>query len=219
MEPMEPDSGLIRLEAHLAKRPRRDSEVRLKEDPYASLVTAAQTGDREALGQLLRVLAPRLRGAARALFGGEHPDLDDVVQDALIAVVKALPAFAGRSTVIHYAYRITVRVALAGKRKSRERVARYEPVADVDVLQEDGREGLLATERRNAVRALLDTLPENQAETMALRVCLGMSLAEVGAATDAPVNTVRSRLRLAREAMRRRIEADPTLSELLEGWL
>ena len=213
------DSGLIRLEAHLAKRTRRDSEVRLKQDPYASLVSAAQTGDREALGQLLRVLAPRLRGAARALFGGEHPDLDDVVQDALIAVVKALPAFAGRSTVIHYAYRITVRVALAGKRKSQERVSRYEPVADLDHLEEDGREDLLATERRNAVRGLLDALPENQAETMALRVCLGMSLAEVSAATDAPVNTVRSRLRLARGAMRRRIEADATLSELLEGWL
>jgi len=213
------DSGLIRLEAHLAKRPRRDSEVRLKKDPYASLAAAAQQGDREALGQLLRVLAPRLRGAARALFGGDHPDLDDVVQDALIAVVKALPAFAGRSTVIHYAYRITVRVCLAGKRKSRERFARYEPTADLEHLTDDGRADLLTSERRDAVRSLLDTLPDNQAETMAMRVCLGMSLAEVGAATDTPVNTVRSRLRLAREALRRRIEADPELSDLLEGWL
>ncbi len=193
--------------------------MRLRQDPYASLAAAAQQGDREALGQLLRVVAPRLRAAARALFGGDHPDVDDLVQDSLIAFVHALPAFAGRSSVIHYAYRITVRVCLAGKRRSRERGSRYEPVADVEVFGGESPGDELANERREAVRDLLEGLPENQAETMALRVCLGMSLNEVASATDTPVNTVRSRLRLAREAMRRAIEADARLSDLMEGWL
>jgi RNA polymerase sigma-70 factor (ECF subfamily) len=38
---------------------------------------------------------------------------------------------------------------------------------------------------------------------------------EVADATGAPVNTVRSRLRLAKEALRRRIEEDPALIEVL----
>jgi hypothetical protein len=37
----------------------------------------------------------------------------------------------------------------------------------------------------------------------------------VSAATGAPNNTVRSRGRLAKEALRRRIEADPRLLDLL----
>jgi RNA polymerase sigma-70 factor (ECF subfamily) len=40
---------------------------------------------------------------------------------------------------------------------------------------------------------------------------------EVADATGAPINTVRSRVRLAKEALRRRIEEDPTLAELLGG--
>ena len=49
-----------------------------------------------------------------------------------------------------------------------------------------------------------------------MRVVLGWSLEEIAAHTQVPVNTVRSRLRLAKEAMRRRIEADAALVEALE---
>ena len=63
------------------------------------------------------------------------------------------------------------------------------------------------------VRALLDDLPEEQSEALALRFMLGWSLLEIAEASGAPVNTVRSRLRLAKEALRRRVEADPALAE------
>jgi RNA polymerase sigma-70 factor (ECF subfamily) len=39
---------------------------------------------------------------------------------------------------------------------------------------------------------------------------------EVADATGAPVNTVRSRLRLAKEALAKRIDEDPFLAEALE---
>ena len=45
---------------------------------------------------------------------------------------------------------------------------------------------------------------------------IGWSLAEMAEATGAPLNTVRSRLRLGKEALRRRIEGDPALAEELE---
>jgi RNA polymerase sigma-70 factor (ECF subfamily) len=41
-------------------------------------------------------------------------------------------------------------------------------------------------------------------------------LEEISAASGAPINTVRSRMRLAKEALRKRIEADPALRDLLE---
>jgi RNA polymerase sigma-70 factor (ECF subfamily) len=46
---------------------------------------------------------------------------------------------------------------------------------------------------------------------------LGWSLEEVASATGVPVNTVRSRVRLAKEALRRRIEALPHLAVELEA--
>ena len=86
----------------------------------------------------------------------------------------------------------------------------------LDHVDGDAVDHVLAEKRRVAIRELLSTLPENQAETLALRVVLGMSLAEVATATNVPLNTVRSRIRLAREALMSKIEANPTLLELLD---
>lgn len=217
------DSGLLRLRGHLRKQAAGADEHRASSrserpihDPYAPLARLAREGDREALGQLLRVLAPKCAGAARALFGPDHPDLDDLVQDSLIAVAKAIPAFQGRSTVSHYAYRITVRVCLAGRRRRRRLDEREQLIESPDELAVTNLpDAVVSSRRREAVRDLLDTLPNVQAETLALRMCLGMALEEVSEITGAPVNTVRSRLRLARQTLLRRVDADPALKELL----
>ncbi|MEQ9325210.1 MAG: sigma factor-like helix-turn-helix DNA-binding protein, partial [Polyangiaceae bacterium] len=66
------------------------------------------------------------------------------------------------------------------------------------------------------LRELLEDLTSGLRETLALRVVLGCSLAEIAESTEVPLNTVRSRLRLAKEAMRRRIEADPALARALD---
>ncbi|HTA21242.1 MAG TPA: sigma factor-like helix-turn-helix DNA-binding protein, partial [Polyangia bacterium] len=76
---------------------------------------------------------------------------------------------------------------------------------------------VLRARRTAAFRGLLDDLPEEQAETFALRVVLDYSLDQVAAATGAPVNTVRSRVRLAREKLKQRIERDPELWDMLRG--
>ena len=72
-----------------------------------------------------------------------------------------------------------------------------------------------AQRRRELLRELLARLPEEQAETLALRVVLGWSLDEIASATGAPTNTVRSRMRLAKDALRKSIEKSPGLSEEL----
>jgi DNA-directed RNA polymerase specialized sigma24 family protein len=71
-------------------------------------------------------------------------------------------------------------------------------------------------DQRQVMRDLLADLPGEQAEALALRVVLGWwSLEEVARAYGIPTNTVRSRVRLAKEAPRRRIEATPGLVEML----
>ena len=69
---------------------------------------------------------------------------------------------------------------------------------------------------RNREGAQWRGLFESYAEALAMRVVLGWSLEEIAAQSGAPLNTVRSRLRLAKEGMRRRIEEKPDLVEALE---
>jgi RNA polymerase sigma-70 factor (ECF subfamily) len=66
------------------------------------------------------------------------------------------------------------------------------------------------------VRELLDTLPQPLADAFALHTVLGYTVVEIAEASGAPIETVRSRLRLARQALRKRILADGMLREVAE---
>lgn len=184
------------------------------------LVRAAQAGDSSAVDLLLSQLTPPVLRAARALLGPAHPEIDDLVQDVLIAVFDALPSFRGDCTLLHFAIRIAARRAATMRRRSRSVLQwlgaffrREEPFR---FEASDLRDETAADRRRRALRTLLGELPEAQAETLIMRVALEYGIEEIAQATRAPVNTVRSRLRLAKDALRRRIEADPRWAELWE---
>ena len=83
--------------------------------------------------------------------------------------------------------------------------------------QRDGDRAELERRRRAFVRRMFDLLPEAQGQVLALRFLLGYSLEETALAVGAPVNTVRSRIRLAKEAMRVHLAADPLLYACFEG--
>lgn len=190
-----------------------------KDSALDALAKAAVGGDMEATGRLLKAVAPAMMRAARALMGASHPDVDDVVQQSLIGLVQAMPAFRGDCSPTHYATRIVARIAVAARHRAKRRGDRNDESVELTAIPGMSAplaDHVAAERRRSAVRGLLERLPEEQAETLALRVALGFSLSEVAAATSVPLNTVRSRIRLAKEALRKRIEADPLLLQLLE---
>ena len=185
----------------------------------ASLAARAAQGDMAATQGLLKAVAPGMVRSARALMGATHPDLDDVVQQSLIGLVQALPAFRGDCSPQHYANRIVARIAVHARQRARIRGERNDEsveLGSIDAHATPLSEHVASERRRLLVRGLMERLPEEQAETLALRVGLGFSLAEVAATTGVPLNTVRSRIRLAKESLRKRIEADPQLLLMLE---
>jgi RNA polymerase sigma-70 factor (ECF subfamily) len=189
-----------------------------RNDPLADLARRANTGDAAAMRQLLRSLATPLLGAVRAIAGRNAPDIEDIAQETMVALVQALPAFRGECSVVHYGSRIAVRTAMAARKRRMIRQHRADALsheAVEETFAASAGEDAWAVRRRELLRALLDELPEAQADTFALRIALGYSMQEVADATGAPVNTVRSRLRLAKEALRHRIEKDPAFAELI----
>jgi RNA polymerase sigma-70 factor (ECF subfamily) len=193
-----------------------------EDDGIRALVAAAAAGDAGAARRVLERVAPTVHRVVRTVLGpsgGHGAHAEDVTQDALLALVHALGAFRGECGFVHYACRIATRVAVAARR-ARAAEAHVEPLdvglgggaIEAPVAGDDPE----APRRRAILRALLDELPEAQAETLVLRVMLGYSMAEIARATSAPLNTVRSRLRLAKEALRSRIEQDQALAEMLE---
>ena len=192
-----------------------------QDDPLLALLPRATAGDAVAVRAMVGALSPEVVRVVRAVLGGSDGELDDVVQEALLGLLHALPGFRAECSLRGFANRIAVRAALRARRRARTRAAqRGVLAASASDLHgtpcRQPEEQHLAQRRRALLHGLLDSLPEVQAETLALRVVLGFSLEETAAATAVPLNTVRSRVRLAREALRARIEADPALLELLE---
>ncbi len=191
-------------------------------DPLLGLARAAARGDRSAQRTLLVSVGPALLGVVRGVLGSAHPDVEDVLQEAMAAVHDALPNFRGECWTIHYARRIAVQVAMNARRRAGYR-AQYTPSTPPEALIDLARDERspadmqAAAERREALRRLLDELPEPQAEALALHVVLGYSVDETSAITQVPRDTVRSRLRAALAALRHKVRRDEVWLELLGG--
>ncbi len=195
------------------------------DDGMRELVARAAAGDRASARRVLERVAPAVHRVVRTVLGPSAPFAEDVAQDALVALVRAFGSFRGECGVVHFACRIATRVAMAARRAraAEAHLTTLDALGEDDALELPAHDRQVAADddaeaprRRALVRTLLDELPEAQAETLALRVMLGYSIAEVAAATGVPMNTVRSRLRLAKEALKSRITEDPRLAELLE---
>jgi RNA polymerase sigma-70 factor (ECF subfamily) len=216
----EPDNG-----PDLASAPEQDGAAVGAAAPgnpgLSPWVRRARSGDPEGIARVVAELAPGVLRAVRALVGREHPDVEDLTQDVLLAVVAALPEFRGDSTLLHFAVRIAARKSVLVRRRRRsvadwlqtfwraEQPLREGPATAHDEARGDRQRALLCR--------LLAELPDAQAEALMLRVVYGHSIEEISAITRTPLNTVRSRLRLAKEALRRRIETEPRWAELGDG--
>jgi RNA polymerase sigma-70 factor (ECF subfamily) len=158
--------------------------------------------------------------AIRKVFGRSGPELEDAMQEAVEGLLGALPSFKGECTVSHFASRVAVLSALASRRRSTFRaqfvVDAPEAVGAMPSGGPSPVETLAASRRRGALAMLLDELPPAQAEVLVLHAALGFTVDEVAASVGRPAETVRSRLRLAKQALRGRIEGDPELAEILE---
>ena len=161
-------------------------------------VAAAASGDRKAAQALCRELLPRVRNLVRYLVRGDAR-VDDVAQDAMIAVLRGLGSFRGDGTFEAWVDRVVARSTFATLRRLR---AETQPgMEDVADRERDPSEAS-PYESRRELAAALDQLPHDQRQALVLHFSVGMTVPEIAEAVAAPFETVRSRLRLAKAALR-----------------
>lgn len=174
------------------------------EDALRASIAAAARGDRAAAGRLLRERVPRIRNLVRYLVRGDE-DVDDIAQQALLAILRGLPTYVGSGSFDAWCDRITARETFAFVRRRRaESHRRREAAPEMRLLQggageSQGRDAY--AERRAAVQ-LLELLPDEQRTVVALHHIAGMSMAEVAALLEIPHETARSRARLGMKRLR-----------------
>jgi RNA polymerase sigma-70 factor, ECF subfamily len=170
--------------------------------------------DPAAVSDVLAALLPKLRRWVHRILGPTSA-LDDVVQDALIAIAHALPRFRGEAAVETFAYRIAIRVASRALRRRRDEVPLELVPPPPDLVDPESR---LA--HREMVRSLyraLDELPTKHRLIFVLCELEGMAPSDAAVVLGERAATVRSRLRRARDAVAARLDADGNLAWLRGG--
>jgi RNA polymerase sigma-70 factor (ECF subfamily) len=190
------------------------------EDPLVALARKAAARDRDAMRRLIVAVGPAMLRVIRTIVGPNVADAEDILQDASEAFLTAIGSFKGRCSVLHFACRVAVFSALAWRRRLALRSARIVDDAEIDEWPGEGglspAEMVMAVRRREALELLLDDLPPPQAEVLVLHCALDFTVDEIAAAVGRPMETVRSRLRLAKQALRDRIGENAQLAEILE---
>jgi len=206
--PPRPVEAFVRAIAGLFGVPLRSAPL-FAED-FARALQAST--DRAAAGALLRELVPRVRNLVRYLVRGDSA-VDDLAQDALVAVLRGLPTYRGDAPLHAWVDRIVVRSTFEGRRRARLRSTREGaelPGDDSAPMRQSSPEWSL--DRRALVLAL-EQIHAEQRDALVLHHVVGMSVPEVAESLGAPLETVRSRLRLGMSQLRQRLSLAPNAEE------
>jgi len=168
-------------------------------DPLRALALAARDGETAAFSQLYE----RTREQAwRVLYRvvGASPDLEDLLQEAYLQLMRALKGYRGDSRVSTFLHRVCVNVGLMhlrSKRRRPEDVMEEPPEVHTSEAADPERAAQVKQAAALVQRALA-TLSEDKATVFVYHDLLGHRPEEISELVDCPVNTVRSRLNRAR---------------------
>jgi RNA polymerase sigma-70 factor (ECF subfamily) len=143
--------------------------------------------------------------SARGL-GVAESSVDDVLQDVFVVVHRRLPEFEGRASIRTWLVRILVRVISEHRRRFR-RKEDHAPLPE-QIRDSGVPSPMEEVARAQAVRLLgeiLGAMDEDQRTVFVLAEIEEIPVPEIAAAIDANVNTVYSRLRLARREYERHL--------------
>ncbi len=175
----------------------------VKSDPrFSTIVLLAQTGDRQALEEVLRKIQKPVYYYILRITG-KADTAEDLTQDTLIQVVQKLKYLREPAALSAWVYRIATRIVFR-QLKSRDRLEDHQDLDSIAELSDDGIE-LLKKELELDFLKVTQHLSHDMRATLQLRVIEGHSLKEIAVILEIPMGTAKSRLstslRQVREAL------------------
>jgi len=171
----------------------------------ADLLRRARSGERAAVESVLRLHYDTVHALChRMVLSPECAD--DAVQNALLAVVRGLPRFDGRSKLSTWIYRIATNAAIDEIRRLQRAPRATDPVV-LAATQTAGPESdptadlVEHLDDFSALAGALAKVPHDFRVALVLRYVADLDYAEVAAVLGVPVGTVRSRLARGKEAL------------------
>lgn len=141
---------------------------------------------------------------------GDRATADDLLQETLLKIARALPEFEGRSSVKTWAFTIATRVATDHFRKPHSR-ARTIEIDDTEIpLVTDAEidQRLVIDEMNTCVRGVIDSLPEDYRTALVLHDLEGQTAAQVGDIVGCSIATAKIRIHRARRRLKQALDQE-----------
>jgi RNA polymerase sigma-70 factor (ECF subfamily) len=160
----------------------------------------AVSGNEAAIAELFGALLPRVRNLVRYLVRNDA-EVDDLSQDALVAILRGLPSYNGEGSFRSWSDRVVARCVFAGVKQRARRAAELRVEARLEEARSPGDSPDGEPDRRRLAR-LLDVLSNEQRQVIVCHHVLGYSLPELALEIGIPLESCRSRLRLGKQRLR-----------------
>lgn len=174
----------------------------MQDIPKNTLIKASE-GDMEAFEEIYGTASGYVYTIALKVTGSRE-DAEEVTQDVFISIHKNLKRFQFRSSFKTWLYRITANMAINAYRKRSRECGKMMPYDD-GIAVEDKKapevSGIDEEYRQKMVNRMLDSLPLEQRACIVLKEMEGLKYREIAHALRININTVRSRLKRAREKL------------------
>ncbi len=197
------------MSANIVSDDERDKTQTEQRARFAGLVAAIATRqDRAAFADLFAFYAPRLKAYLIRLGLGPS-QAEDTAQEVMVTVWRKAGQFdPAQASVATWIYRIARNRRIDAFRREQRQVLD----ADDPALQPEAEpapdSGLDAAEREDQVRMALAELPAEQVDLIRRAFYEGLSHRQIADVTGLALGTVKSRLRLAFQKLRLRLEGE-----------
>lgn len=173
------------------------------------LVRRAAAGEYRAFEEIYKLTSGYVYSVAfRVLHAKE--DAEEVAQDVFVKLYKNLKGFRFKATLTTWLYRVAVNTAI--NQYNRVKRKRSREISDEDILDTRGvgpeaEVNMNKEDNEKKIGSLLEKLNPDQKACIILRELEGLSYEEISRAMGIKINTVKTRIKRARETLIRQASA------------
>lgn len=173
------------------------------EDISRDIITKAARGDIRAFEEIYKKTSVYVYNIALRVANSVE-DADEITQDVFMKVYNNLGRFNFLSSFKTWIYRITVNTAINYKKASNKHAAErtnYDAASQVAYTEETQSSAVEKDDNQKKLSVLLNNLNPDQRACLVLREIEGLDYKEIASILKININTVRTRLKRARQKL------------------
>lgn len=167
------------------------------------IIHLAQEGDEHSFEEIYKAYFGFVANVSYRIVSTKE-EAEEICQEVFMTIYRKLCDFRQKSSLKTWIYRITINSAIkySQKRsKEKKRTVEYDNNTPLASHEKNIRDKIDHEEKEKIVQELLNHLNLEQRTCIVLRTMEGLSYKEIADTLKIPINTVRSRIKRARESM------------------